>query len=230
MRHRHFVIDLTILLYDRGHQSPDNPAWQSFHPNRYGHFDNFLQMLQEAAPDLETLEIGPTDTHHAWWLDYVVPIRSLRGFLQLRSIRMPQMILFGIIYTDIVTAYSILPQPIQHLQIDCSLDTFEEVLNLIYEDRARFPFLETVTMNCADIRGGMEIAPWDENDHGEGFMRHRWNRSSGVQRLCTTAIKPRLTYLGSDEFWDDVYDAPTGDAEIVLSCLPAAIGERASQQ
>jgi len=81
---------------------------------------------------------------------------------------MPRKILFG---SPTTTVLCVLPETVQHLQIDCPGLTFGYILGLICQDRIYVPALETVTVNCANNNYGIYIAPWEDDEDEEGFMR-----------------------------------------------------------
>jgi hypothetical protein len=162
------LVDLKILLYDGDDNSSSHFSSNQILGNgENGDPELFSERLQQSAPWLESLQIGPTDVHPAWWLDHIDPIDFLSRFTRLRSLRVPeQLLMSGVLMGDA------LPPSLQELRIDCpSLSAFT-VLQMLHEDEGELSSLERVTLHCAENGRGLEFAPSLPAQVEQDFMRY----------------------------------------------------------
>ncbi|OAL01030.1 hypothetical protein IQ06DRAFT_304728 [Phaeosphaeriaceae sp. SRC1lsM3a] len=179
-----------------------------------------LKRLAAAAPDLESLLLGPRPFGHSC-LDHILPVHhALQSFPRLKHIRLPQEMLFDskrtLPETNHRFASIILPGSLESLEIQYPNELVFDFLECLKREYLDLSALKRVSIICHKHRG-VHYA----KKNGTGGMLLQWNKSDIVKQLYKVGIYPSIRYSDRDapEAWKDVYEQTALGLERFLASL-----------
>jgi hypothetical protein len=154
LQHCVHLTHLTITLHDN-----DDP-WTTgiLGPQQISKLDAFLRQVAEEVPSLETLRVALGHLDDSWFLDYILPVGSLKRFTKLKHLLIAQKLLLGAdeptIIGDTRLLSHILSPCLETFEIDFPSEAVFAFFDRLLQQRATFADIKDVVVHCATNERG----------------------------------------------------------------------------